>query len=578
MVTDVLIGRLFFLSTMIVVTGCSVISENLSRNELVADSVKMQGLESETSESRVMYGLMVAEFAGQRGQYSVALENYIQLAKQTKDSKFAERAAKIALYIKDASKANEAISLWIKQSPQNLTARKLAVLNALKDQNKHVVVDQLTAMLKLDPAGFEKNVLEFINIVQSDKAIQLIYDVLEDLAGLEQSNRAIIYFVQSELSVEDNKIGQAEEKIQQVLELQPNWEKAILFQAQLAVMSGNLNKAKLLLKTARDRNPGNNRLSKMLAQTYVKSAEYDLAENIYKSLILDNPKDGDARLGLALMYLQSGKDKNSENQLEKLLLQDEWKYQASFYLGKIEEQRENFQKAIAWFDKVSEGVLVPESAISAASLFIKEKKWAEAEARLNELTVRFPKQKDRIILLRIGLYGQRGQYNQAFYLLSDELLLQPDRRDLLYTRALMAERLGKFDVLEIDLKKILKKYPDDAEALNALGYSLLSFPGRYDEAENYLQQAIKLRPDEAVIIDSYGWLQFKLGNFAKALEYLSLAYSKQQESEIAAHLADVLWKLGRKEEAKKIFNKAKKISPENEHLMEFERRVLSEKK
>ena len=139
----------------------------------------------------------------------------------------------------------------------------------------------------------------------------------------------------------------------------------------------------------------------------------------------------------------------------------------------------------------------------------------------------------------------------------------------------MAERINRLDVLEADLKKILAKNPDDAEALNALGYSLLGNASRYAEAEKYLQQALKLQPNEAVIMDSFGWLQFKLGKREQALDYLERAYAKQQESEIAAHLAEVLWALGRKEEAKKIFNKAIKKAPDDEYLLDFQKRILS---
>ena len=129
-----------------------------------------------------------------------------------------------------------------------------------------------------------------------------------------------------------------------------------------------------------------------------------------------------------------------------------------------------------------------------------------------------------------------NQYDKAFSLLSEMLLQSPDEKDLLYTRALIAEHLGKLDVLESDLKKILAKQPNDAEALNALGYTLLNDAKRYHEAEKYLQRAIKLQPNEPAIMDSFGWLQFKLGNHSQALKYLQSAYEKQNSGEIAAHL------------------------------------------
>jgi len=276
-----------------------------------------------------------------------------------------------------------------------------------------------------------------------------------------------------------------------------------------------------------------------------------------------------------LVYLQLNHDGKAEDIFKQLLDQPEWQNQARFYLGKIEEKRDHTQKALAWFDKVTEGPFVFESTISAVSLLAKDKKFDEADVRLNLLSEQFPKQKLRIILMQVGLYGQQGKYEKAFTLLTDVMAGQPDQRDLLYTRALMAERINKLDVLEADLKKILAKYPDDAEALNALGYSLLANADRYAEAEKYLQQALNLQPNEAVIIDSFGWLQFKLGKLQQALSYLERAYAKQQEGEIAAHLAEVLWALDRKEEAKEVFHNAIKKAPEDEYLLDFQKRLLS---
>lgn len=126
---------------------------------------------------------------------------------------------------------------------------------------------------------------------------------------------------------------------------------------------------------------------------------------------------------------------------------------------------------------------------------------------------------------------------------------------MLYTRALVAEHLGKLDLLESDLKRILTKDANNSEALNALGYTLLSDKKRIAEAEKYLQRAIKLQPNEPVIMDSFGWLQFKLGNYLQAVKYLQLAYEKQNSGEIAAHLCEVLWMMNKKKTHKNYWMK-----------------------
>jgi len=522
----------------------------------------------------VLYMLLAAELAGQRGQYGIALEGYMEVAKRVSDPRFAERAAKIAMYMKDDKKTDEAVSLWLIQDPENLTARKIAALSALRSGNKQAAVDHLNVLLKADPAGFEKSVLELANILQKDGKADFIYEVL-DAVSLENPDQAAVYFVQSLLAMQMKDSALAEKKVQQALNIQPDWDDALIFQAQIAVFSGDFNKAKTLLRNTSAKYPDDNKIKKLLAQVLIKTAEYEAAGEVYKGIVSANPKDIESQIALALVYLQLGKDGKAEDIFKALLEQPEWQSQASFYLGKIEEKREHTKKALVWFDKVTDEPFVFESAISAVSLLIKDKEFDEAGLRLNLMQDRFPKQKLRIILMQAGLFSQREQYEKAFNLLTDALAEYPDQKDLLYTRALMAERINKLDVLEADLKKILVKYPDDAEALNALGYTLLEHADRYAEAEKYLQHALKLQPNEAVIMDSFGWLQFKLGKLGQALDYLERAYAKQQEAEIAAHLSEVLWALGRKEEARKLFSKAIKNAPDDEYLLDFQQRILN---
>jgi tetratricopeptide (TPR) repeat protein len=577
----VLIFRLFLAITLVFLSGCASSPEKPDVLEEVVEPVKIaepkektQASEEKTAiEPDVMYMLMAAELAGQRGQYAIALQGYMEASKRVKDPRFAERAAKIAMYMKDGHKTDEAVSLWLRQEPENSTARKIAALSALRADNKQAAADHLNTVLKVDPAGFERTALELATVMQNDGKAEFFYEVLDALA-VKNPDQAVVYFVQSLLAMEIKNIELAEKKVQQALNIQPDWDRALIFQAQIAVFSGDLTKAKTLLRNAAIKYPENDKLKKLLAQVLIKTAEYEAAAEVYQGIVLANPKDAESQIALALVYLQLDRDGKAEDIFKQLLGQPEWQNQAGFYLGKIEEKRGHTQKALAWFDKVADGPLVFESGLSAVSLLVKDKKFDEADTRLNLLSSRFPKQKLRIILMQAGLYGQQEQYEKGFKLLSDALAVQPEQRDLLYTRALMAERIDKQDVLEADLKKILAKNPDDAEALNALGYSLLDNADRYVDAEKYLQQALKLQPNEAVIMDSFGWLQFKLGKFEQALTYLELAYAKQQESEIAAHLAEVLWALGRKEGARKIFNTAIKRAPEDEYLLDFQKRIL----
>ena len=576
-----LIFRLFSVITLVLLNSCADSPAKPGQPEGTVAPVKIaepkekaKAKEDKTSiDPDVLFMLLTAELAGQRGQYDIALEGYMEAAKRVHDPRFAERAAMIAMYMKDSNKTNEAVALWVRQDPKNQAARKIAALSALRAGNKKAATEHLNMLLNIDPAGFENAVLELAGVLQKDGKINTLYDALDTLS-VQHPDQAVIFYMQSLLAMQKKEIYLAESKIQQALKVRPGWDKALMFQAQIAVFSGDLNKAKTLLKEASLKYPDNNKISKILAQVLIKAEDYDAAAEVYQDIISADPRDIESQFALWLVYLQVDKDEQAEDVFKKLLEQPEWKYQASFYLGKIEEKHDRSKKALVWFDKVTDGPFVFDASISAISLLAKDKQFDEANSRLSLLQSKFPKQKLRLLLVQAELYSQQKQYEKAFNLLTEALVDFPDQKELLYTRALMAERVNKPDIVEADLKKILAMDPDNVEALNALGYTLLNKPDRYADAEKYLQHALSLEPDAAVIIDSYGWLQFKLGNNEKALDYLQQAYEKQPENEIAAHLAEVLWVLGRKDEARKLFNKAIKDAPDDEYLMDFQRRIL----
>ena len=543
-----------------------------------SELLKLPALEPKTAiDPDVMYLLLAADIAMQRQQYSLAYEAYMELSKRVHDSKFAEQAAKLALQIKDSRKTNDAVSMWINQEPKNVTARKLAALTALRGHDKNIAVKQLNALLTAEPDNFENALLELSSILQKEGKEKFIYDVLESLSTKTNSNKAVIYFVQSLLSMQMKNNAQAENKVKQTLQIQPDWEHPLLIQAQLAFMTNDFNRVKSLLTVAVLKHPNNVPFKKLLAQTLIKTSDYESAAGLYESLINQNPKEGDNYIALALINLELNKDENAQTILKTLSEQSQWESAANFYLGKIEEKHNNSAAAVVLFDKVTDQQLSLEAAISSINLLVKERQFEQVDSRLSVLLQKYPQQKLRFVLMQASLYSQQNQQEKSFNLLSEMLEEFPDEKDVLYTRALVAEHLGKMEVLETDLKKIIAKYPDDVDALNALGYKLLDDASRYREAEKYLQHAIKLRPSEPAIMDSYGWLLFKIGKYPQALNYLQSAYEKQNSGEIAAHLCEVLWSMGRKEEAQLVFDNALKVSPEDVDLIMQTARPFVEK-
>ncbi|MEY4719118.1 MAG: hypothetical protein RL563_1736 [Pseudomonadota bacterium] len=559
-------------------SGCSVTQEppitaesDLRSEQALAPRVNRNTVIDE----EVLYLLMAGELAGQRNQLDLALDAYLQAAKRVDDGRIAERAVKIAMFLKDDKRTKEALAVWLVKDSQNLAARKFSFLMAIKNSDHRAAVEHLNVLLTEDPAGFENGTLEIIKALEKEGRTQFIYDVLEEMAQ-QHPDKASLMFVQAVIGSVLHDSDLAQRKISRALELQPNWGKALVFQAQLAGRSGDNLKAKEYLEKAIKVSPDDRQLKKMLIEVMVNMGMFDEATRFCQSVIDENPEDGEMLFMMALIHLQQNQIDKAENYFEKLLANPNWEGQAAFYLGKIEQDRQHPPKAIQWFDRAVDAGYGFDASMASLSLLISQKRFDEVAERLKTMEAKYPDQHLKIVLARAELFTQIGDHKQAYDELTRALNEVPENRDVLYARALVAERLDKIEAMESDLQKILKRNPDDVGALNALGYSLADRSIRLAEAERYLEKAMGLEPDEAVIIDSYGWLLFRQGLYEKALSYLKNAYSRQAENEIASHIAEVMWVMGREKEAAEFFDSVFKKSPDDEYLLKFKQRFFQD--
>ncbi len=570
--------KIFLISGVLLLCGCATTSQEDVESEHTAVSIEedKESLPNEdvitAIDADVLYMLLVAELAGQRKQYDIALEGYLRAARRVNDVRLAERAAKIALFLKDQQKTSEAVAMWIAQDPESLDAMKVALLSALRENDEEGALEHLNSLLQADPAGFEETLLEFVKLMQAEGKGAFVYEVLDKLAE-QHPDQAVIPFVQALLAMQMGQNSVAQEKVNVALELQPEWSKALLFQAQLAAHSGELNSAQSIINKAIEKDPENDQLKKLLANVLIKSSQLDEAADVFRQVLEHNPDDTESQYALALVYLQLKQFDKAEKLFEKLIDQPRYQAQACMYLGRLEANKGNIDKALIWFDKVTNGSLQFESQVISISVLIDAKRYDEALDRLLQVKDRYPEQSLRFMLMEAEIYSGKKQYQRAFDLLTAGLAENPGQTELLYSRSLIAERMDRLDVMEADLKLILANDPDDASALNALGYTLVDKTDRLTEAEKYLQRAIELQPDEPVIIDSYGWLLFRQGKTEQSLSYLQRAYDSVKEGEIAAHLVEVLWVLGRNDEARELFREAFSAAQDKVPLLELQKRI-----
>jgi tetratricopeptide (TPR) repeat protein len=296
----------------------------------------------------------------------------------------------------------------------------------------------------------------------------------------------------------------------------------------------------------------------------VELGQVDAAREQFQTLARQEPDNPDIFFPLALLALEAEQFKDAERYLQRLLELDSHHQEAWYYLGQLAETRAEHEQALDWYSRVEpDAQHWLEVQLRMARLEGRLGRLAEARARLQDLRARDPGTALRLFLEEGAILTEAGQHAEALALYTRVLQVHPDNDDLLYARALAAERLDRLDIAEADLLSILERNPEDARTLNALGYTLADRTDRYQEALGYIERAVALEPDDPAMIDSLGWVHFRLGNLELARQHLRRAYALERDGEIAAHLGEVLWVLGEHEAARRVWEEARALDPDN---------------
>ena len=522
--------------------------------------------------SEVLFLLMTAEIAGQREQYALALDGYLRAARQVKDPDVIKRAAKISLYLQDEAKLKQTLDLWLEVEPDSLDVRYLMAVVALKSGDREGAVESIDFILSHNAQDFDGKSIAMIKGLNTQQSMDLTYQVFSELI-VKYPDNAQLYFIQALLDAQAKRSKQAQVNIAKSLELEPDWVRALLLQAQLYTAKGRLAEATDVLQHAAEEQE-NVQVREQIAQLLIQQGRFDEAEDVLQDSITRYPDNGELKFRLALVYLQTGEEGEARNILQALVVDEQFRDRAAFYLARIDAKARRFNEALIWFDAIETEPFKFEAGMSAVLILMDQKRYEIALDKIKKLKNEYPQKKSNLILIESEIYAQQGLHQQGFDVLSSGLLEDPDNTKILYARALLAEKLGKLQVLEDDLQYILQKNPNDATALNALGYTLADRTLRYEEAKTYLDKAIAIKPNEPIIMDSYGWLLFKLNQLDEALHYLQAAYDRQPQAEIASHLVEVLWALQQTERAKAVLSKALAKNPDDKLLLDVQSRLL----
>jgi tetratricopeptide (TPR) repeat protein len=301
------------------------------------------------------------------------------------------------------------------------------------------------------------------------------------------------------------------------------------------------------------------------------------ARDQFEKLMVENPFNADMALAVGLLSLELNDIAGAEENFKKALdLGYEDPDNIYFNLGRIYEVTQRTEQAMESYRQVSGGERYLLAQIRYAVLLLRKEGIGSARHHLHQLSPENDQQYAQLILAEAQLLREVNAHDEVFNLLDKSLSKMPDHPDLLYDRALAADKIGMFDITERDLRKLIELRPDNAHAYNALGYSLAERGLRLPEALALIKKAVELAPDDPYIMDSLGWVYYRMGKLNEGLNYLNLAFASRPDPEIAAHLGEVLWAKGAREDAEKIWRSALEANPGNEVLLDTMKRLMQE--
>jgi tetratricopeptide (TPR) repeat protein len=516
---------------------------------------------------QVVYQVLLAEFALQRGNADLASKAYADLALRTRDPKVLERTVEVAGYARRMDLALEAARLWLEVEPTSTRAQQMLTGALIMSNKLDDLAPHLVRMLELDKAALGANLLGLSRMLAKNPdrqaAFRLVDKVCAPFFGVAEAHYAIATAASSA-----GEPARAIAEARRALELRPDWEMAGLLEAQLLARDST-GEAISALQRFVERNPNARDAELHLARALVGEKRYAEAKRHFDHLLREYPDSPEIVYPVAILALQQGDTALAEVQLKHLLtLEFPDKSVAYFYLAQIADDSKRGQEAVGYYSQVGAGEHYLPAQVRSAHLLAAQGKLDAARLQLRNAKVKTELERVQLTIAEAQLLREAKQAQEAFNLLDGALSRQPEQPDLLYESALLAEKLGRTETLETNLRKLIALKPDSAQAYNALGYSFAEHNQRLPEARELIEKALKLSPDDPFILDSMGWVLYRQGDFPGALTQLERAFAQRPDPEIAAHLGEVLWMLGRKDDARRIWRDAQKANPANEELAE----------
>ena len=563
------------LTTSLLISGCaSLNTPNQGEAGLLQqDNYKIRTLDVTTPiQKDPVYQLLIAELAVNSGQTDLAVDNYLAVTLSQKDPKIAERAVRIAVYAQNMDAAQQAAEHWIELEPDRAEARQIIAAIYIRQDNADLPYKYLQQVIESNKPVTDQTFISILGLLAREKNTTTLLKVSKRIAD-NYNGYAYAHYLHGHLSSQANQSEEAIDYLDNAVAIK-DIPDAHALRAKMLIKQGKHEEAVISLQRAVLSKPKNKQLRLAYARLLVDVKEYERARIEFEKLHQLAPNDQDLLYTLGLLSLESQRFDAAEKYLSKLLHSGKRKGEAQYYLGRISQSKGEFKKAIERYTAVKTGEYRFDAQMRSAKLMALQ---GDTDKALNFLKQMTESSQSKTSLVRIYLtqgeiLKQDKRFVEAIKSYDQALDVIPGNIDLLYARGLTGERIGDVKLLEADMLTILKTEPDNAHALNALGFTLADQTDRIEEAYDYLKRAIQIKPEDPAFIDSFGWVNYRMGNYDEAIRLLRKALSQVEDGEISAHLGEVLWVSGKQKEALDIWNKALKKSPQDSKIIETMKR------
>lgn len=525
----------------------------------------------------LIYRLLVGEVAGRSGDIATAMAQLSSAAFATEDPAVAKRAMQVAIYGEDRRAALRNARRWYALAPQDNEALMHVVLLELRNGDEAEAARLLRVLLdRLATDGSQQHYDVVVALLARETAfaaaaVRVMRRVVEQTPQAAEAHLAL-----ARLALGFKLYEPARQSAMRALALRPGDRRAIVVQAEAMQRQGDAAGGIALLGQAVANDPDDNDLRMTYARQLLRADRLAEARTQFGYLVERLPDDADVLYALGVLARQAQADDEAQGFFMRLIELDKRRSEAAYQLAEIAVDAAAWQAAIRWYRAVKTGDLATEAALQIGAVRARMGDLPAAREHLRAVRERFSDAAPRSYLLEATLLRDAGEAAAAMAVLDTAIGRYPDHLGLLYARALHGLGMGRLAVLERDLRAILVLDEDNVDALNALGYTLTDLTDRHKEALGYIRRALRLKPEAPEILDSMGWVHYRLGNLIEAERYLRRAFAADTDAEIAAHLGEVLWQRGECEAAERIWDAALATAPDHRVLQDTVRRFKAD--